>query len=412
MPAGWKSKTLKELCLPITKSYPAAIGRSKILYIDIGSVDGERHMLVDVAEIDAAAAPSRCRQIVKAGDTVFSTVRPYLEKIAYVDEALDDQFASTGFAVLRPGPDLLPKYLHYYSISRGMLDQVLPLQKGVSYPAVLDKEVRATTLPVPPLADQHRIVELLEDYLSRLDAAETDLESAARRLASLAKATWKRTFVETDLAAVPLLDVAAIANGQTPKGLIDRLRAEAGPTTVPFYKVGDMNAGDGRYMSDARTHVSEVDAKVLGLHIRGVGTVLIPKRGGAIATNKKRLLAGPAAYDLNTMGLVPSEELDPLYLWHWLQGVDLGKLADGSQVPQINAPQIRGLRLPVPPRDVQKQIVDELEQAMDARSRLATAASDARRRGAQLRRSILAAAFSGRLTVSRDLSVAAEMIGS
>jgi restriction endonuclease S subunit len=49
------------------------------------------------------------------------------------------------------------------------------------------------------------------------------------------------------------------------------------------------------------------------------------------------------------MGLVPSERLDPLYLWHWLQGVDLGKLADGSNVPQLTAPQMRGLALPVPP---------------------------------------------------------------
>lgn len=260
-------------------------------------------------------------------------------------------------------------------------------------------------LPVPSLDEQRHIVELVEGHLSRLDAAKKESDSAVWKLEALARASWKRAFVNTGVDPAQLLDVATIANGQTPKGLADRLVDQPSATTVPFYKVGDMNAGDGRYMSAARGHVESTDATSLGLHIRDPGTVLIPKRGGAIATNKKRILTGSAAYDLNMMGLVPSAALQPLYLWHWLQGVDLGKLADGSQVPQINAPQVRSLSLPVPSRDVQAQIVVELERGLDVRARLMTAAVGSRRRGDQLRRALLTAAFSGDLSV-RAASVA------
>ncbi|WP_396327885.1 restriction endonuclease subunit S, partial [Jatrophihabitans lederbergiae] len=119
---------------------------------------------------------------------MFSTVRPYLEKIAYVDESLADEFASTGFSVLRPGPRLHPRFLFYFATSRDMLDQVLPFQKGVSYPAVLDKEVRRVVMPVPPIDEQRRIVDTLEDHLSRLDAANAGLDMASRRATMLTTA--------------------------------------------------------------------------------------------------------------------------------------------------------------------------------------------------------------------------------
>jgi type I restriction enzyme S subunit len=397
LPPGWNEVALRDLCLPVKKLDPLLLDRETVRYVDIGSVDGSRHTVVDVPTIPAVGAPSRCRQIIHSGDTVFSTVRPYLEKIAYVDDSLDHEFASTGFCVLRPGPRLVPKFLYYFSISSKMLGQVLPRQKGVSYPAVLDKEVRATTVPVPPLEEQRRIVDIIEDHLSRLDAAERDARRAAAQLAPMRRAVWASAFSALEEPTVPLLEVAEIANGQTPKGLAEQLVSTPLPGTVPFYKVGDMNASDGRWMSGARTYVTTRVADDFRLHVRPVGTVLIPKRGGAIATNKKRMLAVPATYDLNTMGLVATDRLDSTFLWHWLQGVDLGKLADGSSVPQINAAQIRTLSLPVPSRHEQASIVAQLDETSSDIVRVEQAAAYAIKRSAALRSALLAAAFSGRL---------------
>ena len=416
LPDGWAPESLSEVCLPVTKADPVSTGRKLVRYVDIGSVDGVRHRLPEVPWMDSKSAPSRCRQIVKVGDTVFSTVRPYLEKIAFVDGSLDGEFASTGFCVLRPGPQLLPRYLFHFSVSHQMLDQVLIHQRGVSYPAVLDKNVKAATIPVPPLEEQRRIVDILEDHISRLDAATGLLDLTHQRLRTLRKALWGNQFGDQDQdkerLAEPLLDLVVIANGQTPKGLVGALLKEPSDDTVPFYKVGDMNLSDGRLMGPTRSYVRVADARLLGLHIRKAGTVLFPKRGGAIATNKKRLLSSEAAYDLNTMGLVPGPRLRPAYLWHWLEGIDLARLSDGSNVPQINSPQMRGLSLSAPSLEVQDLMVSVMDENDQAISRVIAEMHQARSRSEQLRLGLLAAAFSGRLTGrSSDTEMVEEMAG-
>jgi len=169
---------------------------------------------------------------------------------------------------------------------------------------------------------------------------------------------------------------------------------------VPYFKVGDMNLGDSRLMATSRTYASTAHLRVHGVHVRPSGTVLIPKRGGAIATNKVRILPAPGSYDLNVMGLVPAPTLLSDYLWHWLCTVDLAAVADGSNVPQINAAQIQGLRLPVPSHSVQAAVCRQLDEYDAALTSGLGVLAFAKQRAEVLRRSILAAAFSGRLTGS------------
>lgn len=277
LPEGWELKVLKDLCLPVSKSDPAELGRSKIRYIDIGSVDGASHSLVDVSEIDAVGAPSRCRQIVKGGDTVFSTVRPYLEKIAYVDDALADEFASTGFSVLRPGPSLLPKYLYYFSISPSMLDQVIPYQKGVSYPAVLDKEVRAATVPVPPLDAQRRVVALLDDHLSRLDAAEHGLRLTAARTRRLRESALlealeiARAHPSTRINTIG--DLATVSTGITPLKA-NKVFYDGG--AIPWITSGDLSAG---VVTSASHFVTERALLETNLKLVKAGAILLAMYG-------------------------------------------------------------------------------------------------------------------------------------
>jgi type I restriction enzyme S subunit len=277
LPSGWQYGALKDVCLSITKSDPAELGRETIRYIDIGSVDGSRHAIVQAPEIQAVGAPSRCRQIVQAGDTVFSTVRPYLEKIAYVDEALDGQFASTGFCVLRPGPRLLPRYLHYFSISHTMLDQVLPFQKGVSYPAVLDREVRATTIPVPPLDEQRRIVDLLEDHLSRLDAAQQAFTDSFRRLSALRDAFLSKAVAQAHASAGVVVSslgsVSKVSSGLTAlKG--NKAFYEGG--TIPWITSADLHQG---LITRAKQFVTQAALDATTLKVVPAGALLIAMYG-------------------------------------------------------------------------------------------------------------------------------------
>ena len=97
----------------------------------------------------------------------------------------------------------------------------------------------------------------------------------------------------------------------TPQKGIEEVHNTAG---IPYYKVGDMNkSGNECYMHDSDILLSPSDLGRLGLKLQPKGTVIFPKRGGAIRTNKKRILSRPSAYDLNIMGLIPKKVLTRSY---------------------------------------------------------------------------------------------------
>lgn len=405
---SWERASLGELCLRVAKVDPVATGRDQVRYIDIGGVDGSLHRLNEVAEINSAGAPSRCRQVVAAGDTVFSTVRPYLEKVAYVDESLHGEFASTGFSVLRPGPRVEPKFLYFFAISQAMFDQVLPYQKGVSYPAVLDREVRSVSMPVPPLDEQRRIVAILEDHLSHLDAGDAYLGTAMRRLAALERAALDEFFgVRGE--TVPLGELVADIGAGKSFGSSD---APAALDQWGIIKVSAMTWGRFRAEENKAVAADRVDPRY---EIRS-GDLLVSRANTAeyvgasvlVEEVRPRLLLSD-----KSLRLTPRAGTDPRWLWRSLQAPaarrQITELATGTKDSMRNISQasLRRVRLPRCDGDAQLRAVEAFgrveESVVAARSQI----GQQQRRSSALRRSLLAAAFSGRLTAtSEDLSVA------
>jgi type I restriction enzyme S subunit len=188
--------------------------------------------------------------------------------------------------------------------------------------------------------------------------------------------------------------LAELASGHTPKdaGLFADRNGD-----VPWFKVGDMNtAGNEEKLLVSSVKFTKEHAKELGLKVVPADTIVFPKRGGAIATNKKRRLSASAAYDLNMMGLVSAPSAAD-WLWAWFQGVDLAKLSDGSNIPQINNPDIAPLTLPIPPASEQKEILEQLAQALDNASTQEEAIAKMLQQSAAQRKNLLKAAFSGQL---------------
>ncbi|MCP1428524.1 type I restriction enzyme S subunit [Microbacterium foliorum] len=405
----WERATLKDLCLKITKRDPASTGRARVRYIDIGGVDGIRHRLTEIPEIDAMGAPSRCRQVVASGDTVFSTVRPYLEKIAYVDTRLDGEFASTGFSVLRPGPRLEPKFLYYFTLSRDMFDQILPYQKGVSYPAVLDREVRSVSMPVPPLEEQHRIVVILDDHLSRLDAADASLTTGARRLAALERAALADC---RDGELRPLAEVATIQGGiQKHQKRIPKDNA------FPFLRVANVTA---RGLDLAEVHHVELFAGELDrLRLQRGDLLVVEGNGSASQIGRAATWDGSiddCVHQNHLIRVRPSEALIPEYLeavWNSPQSrralTDVASSSSGLHTLSVS--KLKRLSIPVPTIDRQESLILAVKEIREAKARMVSAIAGTQRRSAALRRSLLAAAFSGRLTgSSNESSEIAEMI--
>ncbi len=130
---------------------------------------------------------------------------------------------------------------------------------------------------------------------------------------------------------------------------------------IPFLKVSDMNLpGNETEIRFWNNTVSPKTAKELRGHICPPGTIIFPKIGAAIATNKKRILTKPSLFDNNVMGIIPSKKIEGRYLYNILLHFDLSKWASSSQPPSMRKSDVEKETIPVPPLKTQCQIVDEI----------------------------------------------------
>ena len=194
---------------------------------------------------------------------------------------------------------------------------------------------------------------------------------------------------------VSISDVCLVMSGQTPKGVDSNISSDG---EIPWFRVGNMNEpGNERALRFTDIRLTQERANSLGLHVRPENTIVFPKRGGAIATNKKRFLGQPSAYDLNLMGIFPVG-FNIQYFWYWFQTVDLKRFSDGSNVPQINHGDIEPLLFPLAPLFEQSRIVEKVEELFSDIDYGIKSLKTAQKQLKVYRQAVLKWAFDGNLT--------------
>lgn len=129
-------------------------------YIDLSSVEKGKVFFPDFS-IKFIDAPSRARRVFRENDILMSTVRPNLQAFAYVDFSSENYIASTGFAILRASNKVNPKFLYQNLYSQNVSSQINGMLVGSNYPAINNSDVASIIIPLPPLAEQERIAEVL-----------------------------------------------------------------------------------------------------------------------------------------------------------------------------------------------------------------------------------------------------------
>lgn len=190
-----KHTTLNNICIKAEKIKNEENSERKIKYLDIGSIDNKVFKIVSHKTYQIKNAPSRAKQIVKEGDTLFSTVRTYLKNIAYVHSEYDNEICSTGFCIIRPKKDVLSsKYIFYFVISDDFVNRVSPLQTGTSYPAVRDDDILKQTIPLVTIDEQEQIVNEIESRLSVCDKLEETIQQSLNKIEYLRQSILKIAF--------------------------------------------------------------------------------------------------------------------------------------------------------------------------------------------------------------------------
>ena len=177
LPDGWGWATLGEICEHVVHVDPTRNPSKAFRYVDISSISNETFNIVNSKKYVGAKAPSRARKPIRAGDILVSTVRTYLRNVAMVPPELDGEICSTGLCVLRPIREIADsRFVFRYVLTKEFINKLTREQRGISYPAVTDRYVYAQPIPLPPLAEQKRIMAKTEELLSRIKAAKQSIQ--------------------------------------------------------------------------------------------------------------------------------------------------------------------------------------------------------------------------------------------
>ncbi|MCA3422087.1 MAG: restriction endonuclease subunit S [Roseomonas sp.] len=396
LPPGWASARLGDLVEPIEVADPTRTPDAVFRYIDIGSIDNEALRIGEPKTFSGKDAPSRARRVIRDGDVLFSTVRPYLRNIALASVAHSGCLTSTGISVLRAKPSVLPGYLFRLVSSNAFVEEVGRSMDGTLYPAVRDSDVLAASIPLPPLAEQRRIVERIEALFARTRRARADLE----RIAPLAKRYRERVLAkafDTDAPRVRIDAVAELAAGYAfPKEWQGKTRGD-----YPFAKVRDISLAvaeaDG-ILNRANNYLDTADLTTLRARPVPAGATVFAKIGEGLRLNRRAITSRSLIIDNNCMALVPkARAVLATYLHRFMLTVDLSPLAVATSVPSVRASDIAALEIPVPTPDEQAAAVRTIDKAQGTAKTVEREAVRALALLDRLEQSILTRAFRGEL---------------
>ena len=189
LPDSWRWSPIRE----VTSDRGQCVPQTAFTYIDVTAIDKENGLIATPKVLHPHEAPSRARKIVRTGDVVYSCVRPYLLNVAIIENDFDPlPIASTAFAILNGHGFVLPRFQWIVLRSPFMVACVEEEMRGQAYPAINDTDFARLPFPLPPLAEQHRIVTKVDELMAlcdRLETARKEQEATRNRLtaASLAR---------------------------------------------------------------------------------------------------------------------------------------------------------------------------------------------------------------------------------
>jgi type I restriction enzyme S subunit len=397
LPHGWEWTSVGEICHKpqygwTTRSAADAGGLPYLRTTDItkGPIDWQRVPRCEEDPPDPAAF------MLEDGDLVVSRAGS-VGVSARVQEPPPAVFASY-LIRLRVIPPMSSAYLQYFLKSPAYWRQVSDAKVGIAVQNVNATKLAAITVPLPPLEEQGRIVAAIEEHLSRLDAAVADTTHASARVRQL-----RLDMIESRMAGLgnpialeALVQSGGITDGPFGSKLKSSHYTDHGPRVIRLE-----NVGVGEFI-DERTHISTGYFDELRKHEAYGGDLVV----ASLVSDRLRACVvpqdlGPAIVKADCIRVRLRPDMDPRFFNYALMRPSLGAFVAenirGVGRSRLGLGNVRKLPVPEVPPEGQRQVADELDHQLDLCSRVDSQCSDAIGRSTLLRRSILAAAFSGRL---------------
>lgn len=352
LPIDWQVKRLSEIATELTEragqdmyetvSISAGIGfvnQAEKFGKELSGKQYEKYIVLHKGDFsynkgNSKTSPQGC--IYRLNDRESAAVPNVFESFRIKEQDTDyyEQLFLSGF---------LNRQL-YSRINRGVRDDGLLNLTG--------KDFYSCTVPVPPVDEQKKIAEILSCCDRVIELKQQLIVELQRLKSGFLQAMFPaKGHSEPDIRFPEFSDAweqrklgeyVSITSGEAPS------KFEEG--TELYVKVDDLNYND-KYVVDTQNKVAEHST------VKRVtkGSVVFPKRGAAIITNKVRILGIDSYMDTNMMALT-SERLDPEFLYNIISKEGLYKIADTSTIPQINNKHIEPYEVKIPSLDEQRRI--------------------------------------------------------
>ena len=402
LPQGWESVTLGTVTKPRAgKVVPERADHRPYLSLD-GIESGSK--LPTKWEV-ASDYRSQSVQLFP-GDVAYSRLRPYLNKVVVVDRAA---LGSSELIVFPQKSVLEPRFLSYRLSSPDFV-AFADLNSDGDRPRLKWKQMQGFRFALPPLAEQRRIIAAIEEHFSRLDAAEAALERSLQRLAALESLSIADSS-EPDWPEVPLSTVLeetggkVLKQGWSPKCIKTPSPDDAtwGVLKTSAIQVRKFDETENKELPGSLEPRPDLEVQAGDLIMTSGG----PRNRIGVtclaASPRPRLMLSDKMFRFRANPRVADSEFLLLYLTSpqglsHLERIKTGSNDSGLRISQKN---FAGLPVRLPPLAVQRAVVCRAAQVASQSESVRGAVNTSSRRAASLRRSVLAAAFSGHL-VSQD----------
>ena len=306
---------------------------------------------------------------------------------------------------------LVPQYLKFFMESNLYWEQLKEGTIATAQPNCNGKTLSKMLIPLPPLAEQKRIVAAIEKFMPLIEEygkKETQLKAINEKIGTLTKKAILQEAVQGKLVpqiategnAKDLLeeikkekaklikegkikkektlpeitedeipfdipeswcyirptDIGYFSSGKTPK--LNEITNEG---YIPYFKVSDMNnKGNELYMTTV-IHYLTNNSKY---KLFPKNSIIYPKNGGAVFTNKKRILITDSLVDLNTGVFIPIEGIYIKYFYLLFSSIDFKQYYKGTALPTIDLEAVQKIVWALPPLAEQKRIVATIEKML------------------------------------------------
>jgi type I restriction enzyme, S subunit len=302
---------------------------------------------------------------------------------------------------------LLPEFLLYLLEHYARTRAFERYTSGSTIAHLPQEDLRNLPIPIPPAAEQERIVAAIEEQFSRLDAGVAALDRVGRNLKRMRSAVLKAA-VSGVLVNAGADEWTSITLGE----LLEDMHAgksfkcaerPARPDEWGVVKVSAMTWGEFRESEnktvqsdrniDPRFEIHPGDLLVSRANtVDYVGAVVL------VRDCRSRLLLSD-----KSLRLVPTSRVMPEWLVISLRAssarryIESAATGTSDSMRNISQPKLRALSIKLPPLEVQAELVSEVGRMMSLIEQLERSLADNYRSTHALRTSILGAAFSGRL---------------